>query len=683
MFNESVFFCIKMAYIGTKQELSLYTDVMSHYTMASEDLDVRRLGFDKMDVLFRSHIDPAKWPYKALIFDPRIFTSLFEKTARTFANKPKGRLIPREGGDILKAKINNELLSYQWDDNERADGTPMLAKWSLMDLNARKYGASFGLVKWKYQRNKKGKVVFDCPNFIPLNNRDCLANPSYSTVKNWFQHREYLTLQEMETVNDASRSKPIYKNLDLLKRGIREETKTGGDTRESNYQIKNKSLKGLTDYLGRDEMFKTVEVITEYRDDTWISFSPKHGIILREIDNPYEHSQIPIVQLKYYPIDDDLYGLSEIEPVESLQRALNAYLCQNIDTLNLSTYTPLKVRSTGGAVQMHTLEFGAGKKWMMSDPATDVLPFESNPQGVAEFVPVYRLISGAIQEALGETSIGTSNMDPGSANKTATEVRDLAAARSVRDNFNMIFLGEALKKQMNFWLTMNQQFYFSDPKMKNKIIRVVGKDALKYFQGEGLDGYALDDQAIDTLTSESMEGVNINPEDLATPAYPVETPEGIKPKMALDGNNQSAELYIEPEDLAGVYDYVPDIESMVYPDKGQQMNATQNMVELALNPQTTALLQADGYKLNVKELLEDLFEQYGAKDADKYFEKQEQLPVDPMQTNGQIDPTTGQPIQPGAGSPQAGGVGMVNGGAPGVQDPYAAMAGSQTQPVIS
>jgi len=652
---------------GNEAERELFTELNHHYEMAKEDLAQRIIDFDKKDILFRSHIDEKNWPYKAMVFDPRVFTSLYEKTARTFANKPRGRLVPREGGDTLGSHINNEVLSFQWDENERADNQSMLSKWSLMDLNARKYGASFGLAKWRYQKNRKNKVVFDGPDFTPLNNRDCLPNPSYSTIKNWFQHREYLTLQEMELVNDSAQAKPIYKNLDLLRQALgSDKTAAGSDIRSSNYVIKNKSIKGLTDYLGRDTAFKVVEVVTEYRDDRLISFSPRHGVVLRDIDCPFDHEQIPVILLKYYPIDDDIYGLSEIEPVEKLQKAINAIVCQYLDAINMSLYAPLKINSTGGAVQMHTIEFGPGKKWLMQNPSTDVITHDQSINGVQEFTSTYRFLVGAMQEALGDTSQGISNLNPGSGDKTATEVRDLAISRSVRDNFNMMYLGEALKKQMNLWYNMNQQFLFT-AKDKFKIIRIVGKDALKYFKGQGLDGYELNDDMVDQLADATEEGLNLNPEDFSQPAYPIDTPQGQIPKLSMEETGQEGNLYLEKKDLSGMYDYIPDLESMMTPNQGQLLQAKQQMVQLALNPTTSQQLAGDGYKLNTKELLEDLFEQMGSKDADKYFEK---LPVQQPQDGqiqGQLDPT-------GAGAPQGMQPGMDDGGDGGLQAQPEAMA---------
>src|SRR5258708_6608948 len=154
--------------MGKDQERQFFTECFRHYAMATQDVNRRRVDWDSKDVLFRSYIPESSWPYRSMVFDPRIFTALYEKGARLLANKPEGRLIPRSGGDALGAKINNELLSFQWDDNVRAAEQPMLAKWALMDLNARKYGASFAYVPWKWQRqvlrerdpkSKKEKII--------------------------------------------------------------------------------------------------------------------------------------------------------------------------------------------------------------------------------------------------------------------------------------------------------------------------------------------------------------------------------------------------------------------------------------------------------------------------------------------------------------------------------------------
>ena len=107
---------------GTTAEQKLFSDVEGHYTLAKEDLQQRvdrKNGFDDSDKMFASHIDEAKWPFRSMMFDPIPYTVILEKSARLIGSKPKGRLVPREDGDELGAYINNQLLSFQWDDNAR------------------------------------------------------------------------------------------------------------------------------------------------------------------------------------------------------------------------------------------------------------------------------------------------------------------------------------------------------------------------------------------------------------------------------------------------------------------------------------------------------------------------------------------------------------------------------------
>jgi hypothetical protein len=664
-----------LAIKGTKKEQQTFTDVYRHYEMAQEDLDSRINDWNKKDELFRSYINESDWPYQSIIFDPRTFTAIFEKTSRLLASKPKGRMVPREGGDTLGAKINNELLSFQWDDSERVENKPLITKWAMMDQNARKYGASFALVPWRYEMRKilaKDKVWYDGPYFKPLVNRDCLPNPSYSTIRNWFQYRDYLTIDELQRVNDAARSKPVYKNLDILRESVRKEAKAGGDTRETNWQSRNKSIKGLTDYLGQDELFKTIDVITEYRPDRWITFAPKHGVILRDIPNPYQHGQIPIVMLKYYEVDDDLYGLSEIEPVEKLQRGTNALVSQYMDAINMSLYTPLKIRSTG--VNMATLEFGPGKKWLMDNPAEDVMPFETSTTGVTEFTNTYRFLIGAIQEGFGESSAVASGAVPGESNKTATEIKDTASQRLSRDNFNQIYLSEAIKKQMMLWHSMNQQFLFDNKKDQEKIIRITGKEAIRYFKQMGLDEYGLTEEGVGMMTDLAGSGMDrVAPEQLDervwAPVYPVKTGEGTKTKFSLPDGEETGQLYLEPEDLSGNYDYIPDIESAALPNDQATALMRQQLLEMAKDNFVYQQLAREGYEFKVKELMEDMMEDTGLKDADKYFERLKDNQMGGGELNGQeqqLIPGGGAGL--GAGQPSLG-----NGGVQG-------MAGVPTAP---
>ncbi len=659
---------LKITPKGGKREQELFKIVNQHYDMGLEDLEPRFADWDTKLELFYSHIDESKWPYSSQIFVPQVFTALFEKMARLNGGKPRGRLIPREGGDVLKAKMNNELLNFQWDDAVRVDREVMSAKWARMDLNARLYGASFALVKWRYEVDSDGNTLFDGPVMKVLSNKDCIYNPAYSTVKNWFQHRDYLTIKELETVNDVCGEKPRYKNLSLLRDAVRGNM-SGGDNRDNNYIPKGRSLLGLGDYLGKDEDpdFKIVEVVTEYRNDRTVVFAPKHGVILRDDVNPYSHNQIPIICLKYIPVDDDIYGLSEVEPVEKVQKALNALTSQFIDTINMGLYRILQVNPT--AVQMHTMEWGPGKKWLMNNPGKDVVPLEHSMASTNQFVNVYSVLTQMFKEAMGEMSAAFSTMKPFGTDKTATEINSLEGTRDVRDGFNQVFLAEAIKEQMMFWLLMNKQFIFQDPEKTHLALRVVGRDSMRDFQNLGLADMMPDTSDVEVegaMESILSGGMGEVPE---VPVSPVNIGETTVPKFEMDETGEMGTLYLTPEDMVGAYDYIADVGPMQASGDIQEKKARMDAFGLITNPQVLGLLQQEGKTVNITDLLVDVLDASGIKDAEKYFETMK----------GGLDDTgtlpggeeLGQPGGIPGGAMQAGGMGNPQG-----------MAGSQSIPQL-
>src|SRR5882672_5501680 len=88
--------------------------VLRHYNDWVEDNDKRRTrpnGWDAITDAYWGKL-PTDWPYNSRVVDPRIRTTVIEKDARLLNNKLRGRLVPREGGDVLGAQINNALLDF-------------------------------------------------------------------------------------------------------------------------------------------------------------------------------------------------------------------------------------------------------------------------------------------------------------------------------------------------------------------------------------------------------------------------------------------------------------------------------------------------------------------------------------------------------------------------------------------
>ena len=161
------------------------------------------------------------------------------------------------------------------------------------------------------------------------------------------------------------------------------------------------------------------------------------------------------------------------------------------------------------------------------------------------------------------------------------------------------------------------------------------------------------------------EGI-INPGDFQTPAYPIDVDGEVLPKMTMEPGEEMAHLILEPDDLMGNYDFIPDVESMSIPDDSQMIASMRQMIEFATNPQTQQLLVQEGYTIKLKELMEDFFERLGKKDANKYFEKVRQ----------------NEALGPGQGIPQAGSNGQGMAAAPSMGGSGQAAPGGLNQQVV-
>lgn len=634
------------------KDTSLIGTLQEHYDAAQSELDTRithkTQGFDVYDRLYRSFIEPTKWPYSAKIFDPRSFGSILKKDTRLISSKLKGRLVPKSAGNELGARVGSELLSAQWNDIDTCADEPMLTRIIRASGSARRYGAAFALAKWKYEPGK-----FDGPNFEVLNNRDVLLQPGRPNIadSDYVIVRRYVTIDEIESVNDIAGEEPIYD-----KDAVKELKKAKGSAVGDHYSSVNKEVRGLDTKVASEER---IELCTEYRRDRWITWAPyasgegkKKALVLRDIPNPYEHGEIPIARLVYYPIDDDIYGVSELEPVTSLQKALNALVSQSFDTINIDLYPIVKLTNPTG-ITMTSLEFKPRAKWLMQQ-GSNAERLDSGVSSLSKFREMATYLIQAMNEALGETGQGVSTLAAFENDKTATEVKDSALLRNARDNFNKLMLSAFLGKVMSFWWSMDKQFLTD-----NKVIRIVGQDALEYFTEQGLNGWRLSDaghmlisDVADELTTQAAllgapppsyedvyEQLRVSGalEQYSEPLYPVEMAGEMVPKLEVSQDGKSGFLVFEGgKDGAGDYDYIPDIESMSLPNDKEILNSRLMFFQMANGVQQQ--LAEDGRRFKVEDALNAVAKGAKIEDSERFFEDLPQQPAMPQQMQGMPQP---------------------------------------------
>jgi len=623
-------------------------ELLEHYFDWNEDSEKRRTrdhGWNEIIDAYNGQL-PDDWPYNAEVVDPRIRTTLLEKKARLTNSKLRGRLVPREGGDILKARLNNSVLDFQWD--SAIEGGTMNAKIGEMDMDSRMFGSSFSYVGWKFETNDEGKAIFNGNELKVLDPNNAGLDPNCTHIRdaNWFQMREYMLWTDLKAENEFP-GEPKYSGLKKLMALIDKER--AQNQRQTDYQPRNLTIRGLEDRMGYDKAFPVIEVVTEFRKDRWITFSPKYKVVLRDIKNPYKHGSIPIVQLRYYPLLNDPWGESEVESVLPLFWAIQATLCAYVDTMNLHMTPPIKVLE--GQLRMETIEWSPGAVWVMNSQEA-VMEHKGTGEALQYFQSTYGALVSAFQAAMGEMSQGVSAVDPFNSDKTATEIKATMKQQNARDEANQATLSDMIQDLMRMWTSNNQQFLFADPGMQEYVLRIVGNEQFEYFKRSGLDQMTVPDDSLMKIAEiMSMNDGNMTDSQLQqlteaaeVPLYPVVLNEGkkseeIKPKMRMSELGDSAELSIVPDDLAGTYDYIPDVKSMSMGATQEQLAGLNKVFEMLQNQTVLTLLQNEGVTPNVKELSQAILEATGLRDAERYFTK--------TQASPSIQPNMAQPGLPG------------------------------------
>jgi hypothetical protein len=633
-------------------ETALLSELMYHYQFSSNDVDRRKLRKNGWDDILRAYFGklPASWPYLSQVTDPVIRTALIEKTSRMFAGKLRGTVVPREGNDAMSAKIMNALLDFQWD--YAKDGGTMLEKIILMDIQTRLYGASFGLCYWDVKPDKEGKT-FETNEFKVLDNRDTFVDYQSTSIENanWVQVREWVTYQQLKDSVNADGT-PMYNNLDVMEALLNEQKLPAPQRRNTRYTSIIKLIRNLEDRVGQDRYYPTIEICTEYRRDRWITFAPRLGLIIRDIPNPYKNNEIPIVMLRYYPVGDDVYGESEVEAVLPLYRAINSVLCGFLDQINLAMRPPVKIANNAEGIRLDTIVYGPNALWLTGSSTANVMEHQSANQPIASFQTSYTAMKQALNSALGEGSQPLAPIGPFAQDKTATEITMQYRQTQSRDNYNQIHLEEFLKSLMMKWISNNQQFLFSDPTKQTEIIRIVGKQMIDELSDMGMADSEIPSEVVnETANLIDQSGGQLTPEELKvlhqttmTPTNPVMVNGEVKPKLELDETKAFANLHITPDDLRGLFDYVPDVKSMALGVNEQAIRGRNQAFNMLLNPGIEQRVQAEGQDIKIVELLKQILEDNGVRNTDKLFADMQKGQPNGLPTN------IGQSNTPGAGT---------------------------------
>lgn len=626
----------------TTDEEALANEITEQFSFSKRYLDQIHERMNQQEELYRAYLDPQNYPHQARVFDPRIFRVIETITPRMVANEPTGSFYPQEQGDVTTAEILNALIRYDW---RRAEMFPKLVNFVKSMLI---FGTAFGRVHWDYRTRMRtrmkpkeinGRLVwspdgteqveiteFDGPNFEVLNIYDCFPDPNATSLANmrYFIYRTFKTLDELKAENET-RGNEYYKHLDELETLMQGDPKEGnrqGSGRPHNieYREHRRTMLSTQELHGEDDSHPEFVVLRRFTREGWCDFVPEYNLIIREVENPYFHGELPIIHGVDYPYPGELYGMGEIEPIDRIQRAINAVLNQRLDNVQLVLRNMWKVKK-GAQVDMHTLVSAPGNVITTGDmAAVEALqvPDVTGPT----FVQTMNYLTSALQNGSGITdyTIGI-NSNANTVNETATGTRLIQQEANAQFKLKIqLFNHMVVQRIANQFKDLRIQYTTEDQKL-----RIIGSEQVKYMKEKT------------SLSQIDLEGNPIVPGDLETES-----------KLAIGGDESFAFLNLTPGDIqpeiVGDYDFIATVSSDMLMDPIALQENFFAALERVRDPQWTQGLATQNKQLNYLGLTEKVFEklQLGLEGKDVLTDMQ---PTPQIPSEGNLE---GQPLPPEA-----------------------------------
>ncbi len=431
---------------------------------------------------WRGKLDPSIYPWRSKLFVPWSFTVVETIIPKVFARDPKWRAISREPeppineppvdmGGIMRStptqsSVVNNLLTYQWIRLDMRIKMYDYIKDSLM------YSKAMAKVGWNFKtktktfmepivgkddvitfkKTVKSNVEHDDPTVDIIDPFDLYIDPDATTAgfggnARFIIHRKTVPLKELK-------DNPNYNNVDKIKQ----------DGYADQYLDKTSRFGG--EAPTKDKHSDLVEILEYWEEDRLIVLANR-SIILRDTPNPYDHKQIPFVELDDYRDPHKLYGQSELSVIDPLQREINSIRNQRRDYDNLAL-NPV-IRMVPGVLRNpNSAVMAPGSVWYVSDlNSMDVFQLPQL-QGTARDIEQQTANDIKMTVAIDEIGIGLLPDNP--QRRSATEVVTAQSMAGKRFAIKIALLEEAVKKIGQLIFALDQQFLDEE-----RIIQIVGQ----------------------------------------------------------------------------------------------------------------------------------------------------------------------------------------------------------------
>lgn len=457
--------------------------ILTRKEASYNSLTQKREYWEEYEKLFHNELnDTQSQSTKSQVFDPKLATMVLEREARVMSQLPTGKVRAMSKNDKFGEKLMNLILDKYVNVNANSQ-FDLLTKFRMVDRYSNIYGNFFAFVDWTVKEN--GYVG---PDMWLLNIRDVFPQVGAVSIEDsdYIIVRTWQPISYFEGLLKNKEFKNIKQVIDKLKDKSNTKDDNDKDSRELHDYPSNQTAKNTGYY----------EVLSMYERDKWTDYVTDADLVIREMDNPHQNGELPVVCKYSIPLLTDIFGMGDFERGKSMQYTLNSLWNLYLDGVKVSIFPPTLINKDYVA-DLNSIKWSAAAKWLVkgaNGTSQAAQAMNLSPQGQNTFNNVYQIVTSSMLNMMGTTDTSiSSQVDPGMG-KTPEALKQQSARESARDNVDRFYMER-------FLTDVNKKFInLISKKMSNSIAIRMFADEIEDFKKQFPDSEEMYDDKTGKLS---------------------------------------------------------------------------------------------------------------------------------------------------------------------------------------
>jgi hypothetical protein len=542
----------------------LRDQILSRKKVAEDSLITKRELWTEVEKLFHNQLTSSvATSTKSRVFDPKLTTLVLERGYRVMSQLPTGKVRAISTNDQATSTMMNLILDKYIVPHANAQ-FDFLTKLRMIDIYSNLYGNFFALVDWDIKKN--GYIG---PDLWLLNIRDIfpqvgavsIEDSDYIIVRTWKPLSYFEGLSKQNGFKNVGKIITKLKDLSGSKQNRSDDEKSAREKNQYPSAIAAKEA----GYF---------EVLTQYEGDRWVDFCVDADLEFRDIKNPHDNGELPVVCKYSIPLIDDFMGMGDFERGKSMQMVVNSIWNLYLDATKMSIFPPM-ILNKDNIAAMSSIKYGAAEKWLGRGQVSNVAqPVNLSPKGIETFNNTYQVANAALLNMFGTSDTTVTSQTEAGFGKTPEALRMQGARENTRDNADRFYMEQFLKKVMTKMVNL-----VSKKQMGPITFRLFGDDF------------------------EKIKRTN--------------------PELEENFDIKTGKLTIDKEKTGSVvYDYeIVSGSTYAVDQQSQQQNMVMLLQLLLKSPELIQMISQEGYTIKMGELFKRVISNSGVQDWDKILEE--------------------------------------------------------------